>query len=237
MTPSRRLRHSTGPRATSERPGARASSRPLSARDTDATAFTAILGDLISRIPGAHSAALVDSQGESVDYTGSALPFDVKVAAAHFRIVIDEVRALASFREVRTLVVRSRVKSFVVRVLPDDFAIVVMLGRRAGFSPMRALDACERALVAEAGLELRPVGAWTCVAVDCDSRKRPKRVAPLEGEGGTGVEVLGSMKGLPNGDRAFRVRLDTGEEVLLVRERGGIWYSEEPIDFRRLPGR
>jgi hypothetical protein len=41
------------------------------------------------------------------------------------------------------------------------------------------------------------------------------------------------MKGLPNGDRAYRVRLDTGEEVLLVRERGGIWYAEEPIDFAR----
>jgi hypothetical protein len=134
---------------------------------------------------------------------------------------------------VRTLVVRGAVKSFVVRVLPDDFAVVVLLGRRAGFSPMRALDACERALVAEAGLAERPVGAWTCVAVDCDGRRRPKRVAPLEGKGGTGVEVLGSMKGLPNGDRAYRVRLDTGEEVLLVRERGGIWYAEEPIDFAR----
>jgi hypothetical protein len=100
---------------------------------------------------------------------------------------------------------------------------------------MRALDAFERALVAEAGLTARPVGLWTCVAVDCDARRRPVRVAPLVGEGSTGVDVLGSMKGLPNGDRAFRVRLDTGEEVLLVRERGGIWYAEEPIDFARRP--
>lgn len=224
-------------RAISERPGARSSWRPASARDTDATAFTAILGDLVSRIPGAHSAALVDSQGESVDYTGAALPFDIKLAAAHFRIVVDETRAFTPLRDLRTLVVRGEYKSFVVRVLPDDFAVVVLLGKRAGFSPMRALDACERALVAEAGLTGRPLASWTCVAVECDGRRRPKRVVPLEGEGGTRVEVLGSMKGLPNGDRAFRVRLDTGAEVLLIRERGGIWYAEEPIDFGRRRGR
>jgi|HubBroStandDraft_2_1064218.scaffolds.fasta_scaffold136792_2 hypothetical protein len=219
----------------SERPGARLSARPASTRDTDATAFTAILTDLITRIPGAHSAALVDSTGEAVDYTGGSLPFDVKLAGAHFRVVLDEMRAFAPFRDVRTIVVRGSVKSFVVRALPDDFAIVVLLGRRAGFSPMRALDACERALVAEAGLAERPVGAWVCVAVECDAKRRPTRVIPLEGEGGTGVEVLGSMKGLPNGDRAYRVRLDTGAEVLLVRERGGIWYAEEAIDFARRP--
>jgi len=36
--------------------------RPVHARDTDATAFTLILTELISRIPGAHSAALVDGR-------------------------------------------------------------------------------------------------------------------------------------------------------------------------------
>jgi hypothetical protein len=225
------------PRAISERPSIRPSARPASTRDTDATAFTALLADLVARIPGAHSAALVDSQGESVDYTGAALPFDVKIAAAHFRVVVDDTRAFAPFHDLRTLVVRCAVKSFVVRALPVDFAVVVLLGRRAGFSPMRALDAFERALVAEAGLSRRPIGAWTCIAVDCDRRRKPTRVAPLEGDGGALVEVLGSMKGLPNGDRAFRVRLDTGAEVLLVRERGGIWYSEEPIDFDGARGR
>lgn len=224
---------STGPGSFSERPGPRLSARPVCARDTDSTAFTIILSDLISRIPGAHSAALVDSQGETVDYTGDTLPFDVKLAAAHFRVVIDEMRAFAPFRDLVTLVVRGSVKSFVVRLMPDEYAVVVLLARRAGFSPMRALDACERALVAEAGLSARPVGTWTCVAVDCDSRRRPTRVAPLLGEGASSVEVLGQVVGLPSGDRTFRVRLDTGAEVTLVRERGGIWYSEETIDFGR----
>jgi hypothetical protein len=213
------------------------STRPAHARDTDATAFTFILTELVSRIPGAHSAALVDGEGESVDYTGRAAPFDVKIAAALFRIVIVETRACASFQALRTLAVRCATKSFVVRVLPDDYAVVVLLGKRAGFSAMRALDVCERALVAEAGLTPRPLPPWTVVAVDCDARKRPARVASPGRLGGYRVEVLGSVVGLPHRDRAFRIRLETGAELMLVRERGGTWYAEEPIDFSRLRAR
>ncbi len=205
--------------------------RPLHARDTDRTAFTQILTDLICRIPGAHSAALVDAEGETVDYTGKAPPFDVKIAAAHFRIVLSEMANERACSSTRTLIVRAARKSFIVRVLPDTYAIVVLLGRRAGFSPTRALDACERALAAEAGFPLRALGKWTPVVVECDARLRPQLVAGTPGQLGAAVEVLGAMKGLPAGERAFRVRLETGAEVLLLRERGGAWYSEEPIDF------
>jgi hypothetical protein len=206
--------------------------RPVHARDTDATAFTGFLTDLISRIPGAHSAALVDGLGESVDYTGRAAPFDVKVAAAHYRIIIDEVRARAPFAGLRTLVVRGSKGSFVARVLPDDYAVLVLLARRAaGFGAQRAFDVCERALVAEAGLTPRPLAPWTVVGVECDARKRPAKVVALGTETGLGVEVLGSVVGLPNRERAFRVRLETGAEVMLIRERGGTWYAEEPIHF------
>jgi hypothetical protein len=208
--------------------------RPVHARDTDATAFTFILAELVTRIPGAHSAALVDGDGESVDYTGRAAPFDVKVAAAHFRIVIDETRARVPFGSLSTLVVRGSTKSFVVRVLPDNYAVVVLLGKRAGFSAVRALDVCERSLVAEAGLTPRPVPLWTVVAVDSDARRRPLRIASPDGSTGCGVEVLGSVLGLPRRERAFRVRLETGAEVMLVRERGGTWYAEEPIDLNRV---
>jgi hypothetical protein len=210
--------------------------RAVHARDTDATAFTVILGDLINRIPGAHSAALVDGDGESVDYTGGAPPFDVKLAAAHFRIVVAEVSASRPFDDLRTLVVRGATKSFVVRVLPDDYSIVVLLGKRAGFSTMRALDVCERDLSIEAGLSPRRVPPWSVVMVECDGRRRPANVSPVRGDGNCKVEVLGSVIGLPNRDRGFRVRLETGAEVMLVRERGGTWFAEEPIDFARSRG-
>jgi hypothetical protein len=214
-------------------PPGRASPRPLHPRDTDATAFTAILAELISHIPGAHSAALVDPDGESVDYTGRAPPFDVKLAAAQFRVTFDQLRVAALWRETRTMVVRGATKSFLVRALPDGYAVVVILGKRAGFSSSaRALSVCARALEAEAGLTAdRPLGLWMPVRVRCDLRRRPMSVSSSRGDPPYGLEVLGSVTGLLNGDRAFRVRLETGAEVMLVRERGGAWYSEEPIDF------
>jgi hypothetical protein len=206
----------------------------LHPRDTDATAFTDILAELISHIPGAHSAALVDPDGESVDYTGKAPPFDVKLAAAQFRVTFDELRAIALWREAKTLVVRGATKSFLMRELPDGYALVVILGKRAGFSSSaRAMSVCARALEAEAGLSGGlPLGLWTPVAVACDRRKRPVTVSHPKGAAAPyRLEVLGSVVGLANHDRAFRVRLETGAEVMLVRERGGAWYSEEPIDF------
>jgi hypothetical protein len=211
--------------------------RPLHARDTDATAFTAVLTDLISRIPGAHSAALVDSLGEAVDYTGRVPPFDVKVAGAHYKIVIDDVRSRPPFRDLRTLFVRGSRGSFAVRALPDDYAIVVLLSKRAGFATTRALDVCERALIEEAGLSPRRVSPWTVVAVNCDRRRRPVRVTTLDGATSLRAEVLGAVHGLANRERGFRVRLETGAEVMLVRELGGTWYAEEPIDFAPDTGR
>jgi hypothetical protein len=214
-------------------PPARISRRLQHPRDTDATAFTDILADLISRIPGAQSAALVDPDGESVDYTGKAPPFDVKLAAAQFRVTFDELRAAAPWREAHTLVVRGATRSFLVRALPDGYAVVVVLSKRAGFSAsLRALSVCSRALEAEASLTSdRPRSLWTPVEVRYDARRRPARVSNAKEALGYSLEVLGSVRGLPNRDRAFRVRLENGAEVMLVRERGGIWYSEEPIDF------
>ncbi len=218
-------------------PPARASPRSLHPRDTDATAFTSILADLIARIPGARAAALVDPDGESVDYTGKALPFDVKLAAAQFRVTFDELRAAALWREARTLLVRGAKKSFLVRALPDGYAVVVVLAKRAGFSSsLRALSVCAQALGAEAGLTVeRPLGRWMSVDVVCSKLRRPTSVSRPTGGPRYGLDVLGSVRGLASGDRAFRVRLETGAEVTLIRERGGAWYSEEPIDFAR-PG-
>ena len=42
-------------------------SRRPAPRDMDATPFTAILDEMIGRIPGAYGAVLVDSEGETVD--------------------------------------------------------------------------------------------------------------------------------------------------------------------------
>jgi hypothetical protein len=49
--------------------------------------------------------------------------------------------------------------------------------------------------------------------------------------------VLGSLIGLRARERGFRVRLDHGIEATVVREPGGTWYSEDPIDHDEPSGK
>jgi hypothetical protein len=215
------------------RPGLRRRVRPVGpARDTDATAFTLILSELIGRIPGARAAALVDRDGESIDYAGLLSPFDVKIAAAHWQIVLaglDTVPALAGPRQ---LVVRGVTKSFIVRALADSYSVVLVLSGRAGFATSsRAFSVFERALVLEAGIGKPKKGtAWTPVSVAYDGRSRPRNISAATDSPPHALEVLGAVMGLGRGERGFRVRLATGVETTVIREPGGAWYADEPID-------
>jgi len=191
----------------------------------DASPFSVILTELIRRIDGAFACALVDREGETVDYAGTGDPFDVKVAAAHFRILLQQVEEYGVLGVPRSLLVRGRKRSILVRGLPDGYAVVLLLRKRAGFAASeRAFLVCERALAAEAGwMRVEPQAAWYPVVVEVDLRGRPKTV----GDPGVAVEVLGSVMGLPRRERGFRVRLASGSELTLVREPGDRWYGDE----------
>jgi hypothetical protein len=52
-------------------------------RDMEATPFTPILDRVIAHVPGAYGAVLVDSEGETVDYAGLVVPYEIRVAAAY----------------------------------------------------------------------------------------------------------------------------------------------------------
>jgi hypothetical protein len=206
--------------------------RAASERDQHESAFTAILAGLVVRVPGAKAAALVDFEGETVDYAGRLAPFALRLAAAHWRIVLDLAASQRSLRHVRWISARAARASYLVHALPEGYALVVVLARAAGFVEWRrAVAACGRALGAEAGwrwagLEL-PV--WVPVEVAADERKRPSalrvagRLRPLE--------VLGALAGggLARRERGWRVRFESGIEATLVRERGGAWYADEPV--------
>ena len=73
-------------------------------RDTDPTPFTPILDALLGRLPGAVAAALVDREGETVDYSGRGDPFDMKVAAAHGRLLLNGIDELGVLGRARWLV-------------------------------------------------------------------------------------------------------------------------------------
>jgi hypothetical protein len=210
------------------------------------TPFAAILAELLQRLPGARAAALTDAEGETVDYAGEFPPFDLRLAAAHWCIVLHELARSRAFVEPLSFVVRADRWSYLIWALPDGYALVVVLGRRAGMSrASRALVACERALCVEAGWRVRAsLPRWYPVVVHCDKRKRPLRVrdraarveshaAPLEHP--HAVHVLGAVVDLAPRERGYRVRLASGAELTLLREPGGAWYSDEILDLADPP--
>ena len=198
----------------------------------EATSFARILHDLIARLPGAYACALVDLGGETVDYAGVVNPFDVKVAAAHMRIILNDLHEFGAIGKPRWVVLRGERRSFVARALPDGYALVVMLRRRAGFTASaRAYAACERALAEEAGWSPPNDGAaWFAVAVEVDRRGRPILVDAGPKARALAVEVFGAVVGLPRNERGFRARTATGGELTLVREAGNTWYADEDLE-------
>jgi len=93
------------------------------------------------------------------------------------------------------------------------------------------MSACIRLLAREAAWTLpekkhdEGSRAWWPVRVDTDRKHRPERVF---GEvGGFALEVLGAVVGLRRRERGFRVRLESGKELTLVREIGGQWYADD----------
>jgi hypothetical protein len=201
-------------------------------RDQRESAFTSILAALVERVPGAHAAALVDRDGETVDYSGEVDSYAVRLAAAHWRLVLGELRGQPSFLTVRWIIVRGGRATYLVHDLPEEYALVLLLARAAGFFGWRrAVPACARALGDEAGWT--GVGVrWFPAHVTADARRRPSLVHV--GGRVRSVEVLGTVAaGLERRERGWRVRFETGVEATLVREPGGVWYSDEPVETTR----
>jgi hypothetical protein len=192
----------------------------------DETSFATILSDLLARLPGAFACALVDLGGETVDYAGVCEPFDIKVAAAHLRIVLNDLEEYAVLGQPRWVVLRGRRRSFVARRLPEGYALIVILRRRAGFTAApRAFAACERALALEAGWARGSDPRWFPLVVEVDRRGRPRRL----GAPPVPVDVLGAVVGLAWNERGFRVRTANGSELTVVREPGNSWYADDDL--------
>lgn len=196
---------------------------PLVFRDTEPTPFTPILQALLEAIPGAHAATLVDGEGETVDYTGRGDPFDLRVAAAHLQLMLQDIERFNGLGAARWVTVRGRHKSIAATVLPEGYALTLTLRSRSAFAlSTRALRVCIRALANEAGWKLPPGDrSWFAASVTTDRRGRPVRVGAE-----TDVEVLGALVGLSRRERGFRVRTVNGAEFMLVREACGQWYAD-----------
>jgi hypothetical protein len=200
------------------------------ARDQDTTPFSEIL-ERLRAAAGARSAALVDAEGETVDYSGRGAPFDIRILAAEWRLVLQHLKETKVLGASYEFVVRAREKSFLVEALPEGYALVVELARRSTGVSDRALAEARKGLLAEAGfpVEEDPRGNWSHVLVEEEpgNSRRPLRVETEDADLQE-VTVLGRIPG-PDfvNERSFRVRLSSGRECTLVREPLGHWYREE----------
>jgi hypothetical protein len=202
-------------------------------REQDTTPFNTILLRLCDATP-ALGAALVDFQGETVDFAGTLDPFDIKVAAAEWRLVLDLVHASKfwSWSQANQLLARGARHSFAVVPLGDGYAIVAQLQRHAFGLSERAVAEAARGLCREAGIELAARGdaaQWARVEVrtTADDARRPDAIW-LDGRWSS-VVILGRYREqeLPPGEVGYRVRIAAETDVSLIREPLGVWYADD----------
>src|SRR4051812_38496434 len=147
----------------------RARGRVAIDRDQEASPFSAILWRLCEGC-SAHAAALVDQEGETVDYAGRISPYEIRVAAAELRLVLAFTRTadVPGFSLVNEIRIRTGQRSYAVIGLGDGYAIVLELIRHSLSLSPRALLQATRELESEAGIEtvLQPgVTRWVRVQV------------------------------------------------------------------------
>lgn len=204
------------------------------ARDQAASRISAILMRLCES-SGALAVALVDGEGETVDYAGALPPFDTRVAAAEWRLVLtilDESR-LESLRATHEMRIRAGGRSFAAVGLSDGYVLVFALPRHCFSLSYRALDEAARELESETGLSPRfhpDPSQWVGVEVrpSSDNQHRPEAVWH---EGGwRAVTVVGKLhpKDLRRGEVGYFARSWNGDDLLLVREPLGRWFAGRP---------
>ncbi|MEO8900573.1 MAG: hypothetical protein ABI488_02970 [Polyangiaceae bacterium] len=202
-------------------------------RDQEPSPFSAILWRLCEGC-AAHAAALVDKEGETVDYAGRISPYEIRVAAAELRLVLAFTRTaeVPGFRDVTDIRIRTRARSYAIIGLGDGYAIVLELVRYSSSLSRRALLQATRELETEAGIEsvLRPGSTrWLRVRIRPTSQdaRRPDAIW-LDGAWHP-VTVLGRYRShdLARREHGYLARLPNGAELSLVREPLGYWFADD----------
>jgi hypothetical protein len=206
------------------------------ARDQSDSTFSAILGRLCDDC-GALAAALVDGEGETVDYAGLLSPYDIKVLAAEWRIVLAVLHdsCLPAFSKVTSLAVRAKGRSYYMEAMPDGYAIALRLPRHCFTVSRRALNQAMRELGREAGMdrpEARAEVHWARVRVRTPAASRLLRRPDAIWVNGqwSPLTILGRYqpRDLSHSELGYLAQLASGAEVCLVREPLGIWFIDNP---------
>lgn len=203
---------------------------PASLRDGQVRSeFTEILERVVASSVGAIAAVLVDETGEAVDLAGRMNAFDIKVAAAHWQIVLRDLVEHPHLAAARSVMLRTEVHGYVVHKLFNDY-VLVMIGRPAAafsLSP-RALRAMEMELAVEAGYaeQHREGQAWIRVLVMVGPEGRPSQLVE-RGHSPERLQQVGEGVELAEFERSYSVRTADGRGLELVRERSGVWYATD----------
>jgi hypothetical protein len=219
---------------SSQRHARRRSLRSLDHRD--ASPFAALLEDLLDAMPYLRGGAIVDFEGETVDFAGEVDTFDLRVAAATMQLMLSDLRQAAHFADLLEVRLTTGKQGYVVRVLDASYSLVLIPRPLATFVlSERVLLEVEHRILIEAGLSPRAPLDWFRAEVLLDGRRRPAKIRAaaslLDVEPPTwlDVEVLGSVVERAAAPRAFRVRLESGAELTLLREGRGLWFVDGPI--------
>ncbi len=199
-------------------------------RDQEPSAFSQIL-DWLCQATGAHCAALVDSEGETVDYGGRGDPFDIRVLAAELRLLLERAREGRYLGACDEFIIRASRKSFLLKALPEGYALAVRLPRCAGDVSPRALSLAVDRLCGEAGFAAPPRGAGSWRSIEVEETASPSHRPMAVSIDGVRHDllVLGRLagEGVTRQEKGYRVRLGNGQEGNLVREALGRWYLED----------
>jgi len=201
-------------------------------RDQDASPFNLILEDLLRAQHFVQAAAIFDFEGETVDYAGYIDPYELRVAAATFQMVLIELRDCPTLCATQEIALTVDKIGYLLRPLDDQYTLLLRLRKLGTFlTSARVLAEIVARIRVEAGLAPGLLPEWFQVHVDVGAKGRPERIrAVARGDREYSLEVLGSVMGLGERERAFRVRLDTGAEVTLLRERKHLWFVDESLD-------
>jgi hypothetical protein len=182
----------------------------------------------------AQGAALVDAEGETVDYAGTLDPFDIKVAAAEMCVLLAELRrsSVYSWPQTEEVLIRGARRSYYAHALAEGYSVVLELLPHAFGVSRRAIREALRELCKESGLDAphslsHESEQWVRVDVRC----MPKSVRPsavwLDGSW-CSIEILGTYRAHPvRREVGFRARLPSGAEITLIREPLGRWYADQ----------
>ena len=96
--------------------------------------FKTLLTKLVEAVPGASGAILADWEGESVEQHSFGDPYDMKVTAAHWGILLTLLKGLPeqhSTGPVREAVISTDQQHVIVGALGDEYALVMTMNPNA----------------------------------------------------------------------------------------------------------